>query len=44
MEQEQEVCDGNHNLDNYIYRFIHCTLCIREKPQNLSPRDYVHTL
>lgn len=42
MEKEQEVCDGNHNFDNYIYRFVHCSLCIEEKPESVSPREYAH--
>lgn len=42
MENEELECTGDHLYDNYIYRFIHCTLCIKEKPENLSPREYTH--
>lgn len=42
MEKEQEVCDGNHNFENYIYRFIHCSLCLNEKPESVSAREYAH--
>lgn len=39
---ENEMCDTPHNFDNYIYRFIHCGMCMDEKPETLSPRDWVN--
>lgn len=39
---ENELCDGLHNLDNYIWRYIHCSLCIDERPETVSPREYAH--
>lgn len=26
--------------DNQIFQFFHCTLCLEEKPSDISPRDY----
>ena len=43
MEKEQELeCTGDHLYENYIYRFMHCSLCISELPPETSPREYAH--
>ncbi len=39
---ENDVCDKSHNFDNYIDQFIHCGLCVKERPETLSPREYAH--
>ena len=40
---EQEICDKPHNFDNYIYRFIHCGMCVKESyDKPVSPREYAH--
>ena len=41
MEKELE-CTGDHLYENYIYRFMHCSLCIAELPPETSPREYAH--
>lgn len=41
MEKEKELeCTGDHLYENYIYRFMHCSLCIQELPPNTSPREW----
>ena len=39
--EHREIC-VDHNFDNYIYRFIHCALCIKEMPNTLSPREWIN--
>jgi len=39
---ENDVCDKPHNFDNYIESFIHCGLCVKERPETISPREYAH--
>ena len=28
--------------ENYIASFVHCSLCIKEKPENVSPREWTN--
>jgi hypothetical protein len=28
--------------ENYIASFIHCSLCIKEKPETVSPREWTN--
>ena len=31
-----------NEVDNYIYRYIHCGRCLDDIPKGMSPRDYVN--
>ena len=42
MKEEELECTGDHLYENYIARYIHCSLCIEEMPENISPRMYAH--